>query len=121
MSEKRNKQIESVIHHHLSNYFLQNKDLFNENIIVSYIESNPKGTMMKVWVTYDNFVFKDGDDEKSYKYILDRINKYAIEIRSYIFDKVSMRIVPKLSFYFDTSGHRSDKLEELFNKIQEKN
>lgn len=117
MNKKRNKQIESLIRFHLSNYFLYNIDKFKELIIITDSELNESGTYMKIWVTYQQFVFKDGSNPCNYRYVIKRIEHYKKNIIRYLVENLSIRKIPDVKFIFDLSGYRSDKINRILNNI----
>lgn len=120
MSEKRNKQIESVIRFNLSNYFVSHADVFGEVIVVSDVEMNDRGTLAKIWVTYESFALKDGEESENYEYIIKRIHKNISSIKRYLADHMEIRRLPEIRFEFDLSGYNAGKIDNILAGLKAK-
>ena len=55
------------------------------------------------------------------KEVLDKIKKSVFEIQKIVFSKLTMAHVPRLHFFADETEEEAQHIEELLDKIKEKN
>jgi ribosome-binding factor A len=79
-------------------------------ITISKVEASADLRWAKVWVSIIN-----GNDEK----ILKILHKNLYQIQGELNRQFSMKMVPRLQFFLDTSPRYVQHIDELINKIHE--
>ena len=77
-------------------------------VTISKVETSRDMKWAKIWIS----IF-DGDDEKILKFINQNIYHLQGELNKHF----STKIIPRISFYLDTSPRYVQHIEELVNKI----
>lgn len=104
-----------MIQRELGTIFLhQGKNMFNNALIsVVNVRVSPDLGHVKVFLSFFN--------EKEPEKLCNLINSYTKEIRTLLAARIKNQVkkIPELMFYYDDSKEYTDKMDEIFKKIEE--
>jgi len=113
MDSTRQNKYAKLIQKELSEIFLHHgKEYYgNSFVTITEVRVSPDLALVKAYVS----LFKDQDPEKKLK----EINSHVREIRKQLGDRMknSIRHIPELVFYYDSSSDYADTIERLLNEI----
>jgi ribosome-binding factor A len=112
MSKLRQARIESAIKREVSKYLLELDDLRLRGITITYVDLSNDFHYAKIYFTAIN---KENKNQE----ILDALSHAAKRIQKDIAHRLkSMRHVPLISFHFDLSIQKGNKVIDILNKVK---
>lgn len=78
-------------------------------VTITAVEVTPDLQEAKVWIS----VFGQKPEQA-----LEFLNKHLYEIQGQLYKKSTMRMVPKITFFLDSSEEFSEHLSEVFRKLK---
>jgi ribosome-binding factor A len=80
-------------------------------VTISKVECSRDLKWAKVWVTITN--------AKNDQSIMTHLQKHLYDIQGEINRTLQMKIIPRISFYLDTTARHAARINELFQQIEE--
>ncbi|HLR76665.1 MAG TPA: 30S ribosome-binding factor RbfA [Balneolaceae bacterium] len=110
----RTERVAAVLQRDLGKIIQKSYQPTGSFITVTHVDISPDLLNSNVYVS----VYAPGRDEKA---IYDRLTNQIVEIRKELASKIKdqFRRVPELNFKKDTSAKHAQKMEELFDEIEE--
>lgn len=109
----RQKKINSFLQQRIARIILEEKYSGITGLVtIKSVEVTADLSEAKVWFTALN------QDPEA---VLRILNKHLFEMQGTIFHEASMRVLPKLTFYIDRSDEYSSHINQLLNKINDRN
>jgi ribosome-binding factor A len=103
-------KVNSLIQHKLGPVLLEYLQDFKGIVTISKVETSKDMKWAKIWISIFN-----GDDKK----ILDFLTKNIYDLQGELNKGFATKIIPRISFYLDTSPRYVEHVEELVRKIHE--
>lgn len=105
--DKVNAVIQQLLGTVLLEFFKDGKAI----VTVSKVECSKDLRWVKAWVSIAN-----ADNDAS---IMAKLRKHAYEIQGELNQNLSMKIIPRVSFFLDTSARYAEKMGGIFRQIEE--
>ncbi|MBI3626861.1 30S ribosome-binding factor RbfA [Candidatus Uhrbacteria bacterium] len=110
MSEHRTQQVAELLKQELSQLLLRSAD-FPEGTLVTIVrvKVTPDIRQARVFLSIMPFARRF--------VILEKLKHQAYDLQHELMDKLVMKFVPKISFFFDQSEEEAAKIEELIDEV----
>jgi ribosome-binding factor A len=103
-------KVNSLIQHQLGPILHEFLDFQKGLVTISRVETSKDMKWAKIWISVFN-----GDD----KIILDFLTKNIYDIQGEMNKSFATKIIPRISFYLDTSPRYVEHIDEVIRKIHE--
>ena len=111
---KRSERVSELIHREISNIIDQKmRDVRIGMVTVTGVDMSNDLKNAKVFVS----IFGSEEEEQSSLLALNSASEF---IRARVGEKVTLRYLPKLSFYIDSSAVNGMRMDKLFDEIKNK-
>ena len=107
----RNKRVADLVQRELAEIIQREQtDTGIQLVTVSYVDVSPDLSHAKVFVTCL-------DTNKSKHEVIEILNKFAGHFRHFLSKRLTLRIVPRIKFYYDESVERGTYLSALIDSL----
>ncbi len=112
MANKK-ERIKSLIRKNISDIILfELKDPLMKSVTVTYVDVSDDFSYAKVYVT----CFDENKKDK----VVDELTRLKGVIRSYLAKTLDIHRIPSLSFYYDDTFKKGERIDELLKSLQKK-
>jgi ribosome-binding factor A len=111
----RNKRVADLVQRELADVVQREQfDTGLTLLTLSYVDVSPDLSYAKVFVTCL-------DTKKSKDEVINTLNNFAGQFRHHLSKTLTLRIVPKLKFFYDESVERGTYINALINSLNKEN
>lgn len=104
--EKLNSLLQKIVGETIQNYLEGGPGI----VSVSKAEVSRDSKWVKIWIS-----ILGGDDDA----VMKLLNKHIYEIQGELNRSMTIKMVPRIQFFLDTSGRYAAHISEIINKIHE--